>query len=164
MRLECRFLAKCATHRPSLISIPLLMLELPAVTLVCIDSAQPALGLAALEQSLNRARFAEAIFVTDRDPGIDVLRTIVSPPLVTPADRVHYIARELPAQLRTSHALLIQWDAFVVNDAAWSDEFLAHDWVGAIASPASRGDDEGIALLSRPLLAALGELPPADAG
>src|SRR5689334_6245352 len=100
------------------------MLALPAVTLVCIDSAQPALALAALEQTLNRAHFAEAIFVTDRDPGIDVLRTIVAPQIDTPAGRLHFIARVLPAHLRTSHVLLIQWDAFVVNEAAWTDEFL----------------------------------------
>jgi Flp pilus assembly protein TadD len=136
------------------------MLELPQVTLVCIDSAQPALALAALEQTLNRARFAEAVFVTDRDPGIDALRTIVAPHLDAPADRLRFLARTLPAQLRTSHALLIQWDAFVVNDAAWSDEFLDYDWVGPIASPAARADEAGVALLSRALIGALaGVLP-----
>src|SRR5258706_4080297 len=50
------------------------MLELPAVTLVCIDCERHALALAAIEQTMHRCRFAEVLFVTDRDPGIDVLR------------------------------------------------------------------------------------------
>ena len=33
--------------------------------------------------------------------------------------------------MRTPHVLLIQWDGFVVNPSAWSDEFLDFDYVGA---------------------------------
>ena len=38
---------------------------------------------------------------------------------------------EVPRWLRTDHFLLIQWDGHAVNAAAWTDEFLAYDYIGA---------------------------------
>src|SRR6201981_3554208 len=38
---------------------------------------------------------------------------------------------EVPRWLRTDHFLLIQWDGHAVNGDAWTDEFLAYDYIGA---------------------------------
>ena len=146
------------------------MLELPGVTLVCIDCVRHELALAALEQSLLRCRFGAALFVTDRAIPIDELRVVTVPPVLTPADHARFVARDLAGLVRTTHVLLVGWDAFVVNAAAWSDEFLAFDHVaplpaqdGAEAGGDGSGDGSGdadaltggIALLSVRLLQAL---------
>ena len=38
---------------------------------------------------------------------------------------------EVPRWLRTDHFLLIQWDGHPTNSDAWTDEFLAYDYIGA---------------------------------
>ena len=38
---------------------------------------------------------------------------------------------EVPQWLQTDHFLLIQWDGHPTNANAWSDEFLAYDYIGA---------------------------------
>jgi tetratricopeptide (TPR) repeat protein len=132
------------------------MLDLPSVTLVCLDCERQALALAALEQSMTRCRFAEVMFFTDRDLGIEELEVIPNFTATTREQRFDFIAHRLASHVSTPHLLLIQWDAFVVNPAAWTDEFLAFDFVAPPASPRAAEDaNEGIALLSTRLLRAL---------
>lgn len=132
------------------------MLELPGVTLVCIDCERHALALAAIEQTLQRCHFGAALFVTDRAIPIEELRVVHVRPLLTYADYSRFVARDLAGLIGTTHALIIQWDAFVVNPSAWFDGFLDFDYVGPLpvtGSPASRAG--GISLVSRRLLEAL---------
>ena len=132
------------------------MLALPAITLVCIDCRQPALAIAALGQTLDRLQVADVLFVSDHDPGVDGLPTLVTSALGTPADRLRFIAAGLRPRIRTSHVLLVQWDAFVVDASAWTDAFLEHDWVAPHVYAPRESDNEGIALLSTRLLDAMG--------
>ncbi len=138
--------------RPRAHALPgttLTMLELP-VTLVCIDHTEPALSLAAIEQTLNHCRFAETLFVTDLDLPIEEFRSIRTRAVRSPADRLQVLATDVAAQVRTAHALLIRWDAFVVNPGAWSDDFLDYDYVAPPQSMAG-----GFAFVSKRLLDAL---------
>ena len=107
------------------------MLALPRVTLCCIDCANHDLALAALEQCMRKCTFARVLFVTDRDlaiPGIDCVRI---PPLLSREAYSRFVMKELAAHVHTEFALLVQWDGFVVNADAWSDDFLEHDYIGA---------------------------------
>jgi hypothetical protein len=61
-------------------------------------------------------------------PGVEIIDIEA---IRTPAEQSQFVIRVLPHHVRTSHALLTRWDAFVVNPAAWTDEFLVHDFVGA---------------------------------
>lgn len=139
------------------------MLELPGVTLVCIDCVHHELALAAIEQTLVRCRFADALFITDRSLPIPPLRVIEVPRIEAHPDYSRFVARELVRHVTTPHALLIQWDAFVVNPAAWGDAFLACDYIAALPGSEQRPlRSAGIALISRRLLAALGDARIAD--
>lgn len=134
------------------------MLELPGVTLVCIDCVQHELALAAIEQTLMRCHFGETLLVTDREIPIEELRVVQVLPIRTYADYSRFVAKGLVGLIKTPHALIIQWDAFVVNPSAWSEEFLAFDHVAAM--PRTGGGDRplsagGISLLSQRLLNAL---------
>ncbi|MCX6715816.1 MAG: DUF5672 family protein [Candidatus Taylorbacteria bacterium] len=46
-------------------------------------------------------------------------------------DYSHFVISELDKYISTSHVLLIQYDGFILNPSAWSDEFLEYDYVGA---------------------------------
>ncbi len=107
------------------------MPKLEQVTLCCVDCVNYELAAAALYQSLSKCEFARALFVTDRDftlEGIDIVRI---PSLVSRDAYSHFVVKELGPLVGTSHVLLIQWDGFVVNAAAWDERFLEHDYIGA---------------------------------
>lgn len=69
---------------------------------------------------------------------------------------------ELAAHIRTSYALCVQWDGFVLDGRAWQRQFLDYDYIGAVWP---QFDDEykvgngGFSLRSRRLLEATQTLP-----
>jgi hypothetical protein len=69
-----------------------------------------------------------------------------------------YVLKSLAPLIKTSHVLIVQWDGFVLHPAAWSDEFLSFDYIGApwnhIPEPCSVGNG-GFSLRSLRLLQAL---------
>jgi hypothetical protein len=87
-------------------------------------------------------------------PGVEIIDI---GPLASAAERSQFMLRQLPAHIRSSHALLTQWDGFVAHPQAWCDEFLVHDFIGAVRSdaPADRCVGRGgFSLRSRRYLAA----------
>jgi len=134
------------------------MLSLPRVTLVCIDCANHDLALAALEQCTRKCTFERVLFITDRDfaiPGIDCVRI---PTIASREAYSQFVIKKLHAYVDTDFALLVQWDGFVVNAAAWSDEFLAYDYIGAkwiFHSDGHNVGNGGFSLRSKRLLEAL---------
>ena len=134
------------------------MLELPGVTLCCVDTVNPDLALRALRLSASRVRFGRALFLTDREreaPGIE-LRLIA--PLASREAYSEFILKKLVGHIDTQHVLLIQWDGYVVNPDAWRDAFLSCDYIGAKWSwhdAAERVGNGGFSLRSRKLLEAL---------
>ncbi len=134
------------------------MLELPGVTLCCIDTRNHALALRALQRSAAQIRFARILLITDRElvePGIDV-RVIT--PLTSRDAYSAFVLRSLLAHIDTPHVLLVQWDGYVVNPAAWRADYLACDYIGATwfwHNDAMRVGNGGFSLRSRKLLEAL---------
>ena len=138
------------------------MLELPTVTLVCADTANHALALRALAASLADVRYGRALFLTDTVPtGVAVPDGVEVVP-ITPLDsRDAYsqlMLKSLLPHIDTPHALVIQWDGYVVNAQAWQPEFLDCDYIGAKwywHTDGMRVGNGGFSLRSRKLLAAL---------
>jgi tetratricopeptide (TPR) repeat protein len=134
------------------------MLELPSVTLCCIDTANPLLALRALRLSAADIRFARVLMLSDRPldaSGVEV-RTIA--PLASRAEYSEFVLKSLFAHIDTPHVLLIQWDGYVINPAAWKHDFLACDYIGAKwfwRDDGQRVGNGGFSLRSRKLLGAL---------
>jgi Flp pilus assembly protein TadD len=134
------------------------MLELPSVTLCCIDTANPLLALRALRLSAAGIRFGRVLMLSDRpveSSGIEA-RTIA--PLASRAEYSEFVLKSLLAHVDTSHVLLIQWDGYVINPSAWRDEFLTCDYIGAKwfwHNDGYRVGNGGFSLRSRKLLTAL---------
>ena len=138
------------------------MLELPGVTLLCADTANHALALRALAKSMEQARFGRAMFLTDALPegvvapaGVEIT-TI--PPIVSRDAYSELVLKGLRPFVDTPHALVIQWDGYVVNADAWDPSFLDCDYIGAKwywHDAGSRVGNGGFSLRSRKLLVAL---------
>ena len=134
------------------------MLDLPGVTLCCVDTANHALAARALRRSAIGIRFARSLFITDRrvdEPGIEV-QTIA--PLTSRDDYSRFVLASLLDHVDTPHVLLVQWDGYALNPAAWRGDFLDCDYIGAKwfwAPEGQRIGNGGFSLRSRRLLEAL---------
>ena len=111
------------------------MLDLPGVTLCCIDTANHALALRALSCSRADIRFGRTLYLTHGLPaGIGVPDGIdIAPiaPIATQAEYSEFVLKSLRPWITTPHVLLVQWDGYVTNPAAWDPAFLACDYIGA---------------------------------
>lgn len=108
-------------------------LPLQQVTLVAVETQVPVLAAEALLRSMALVDAARAVlFCHDWVPPrvIRGLEVIDIPALPLPSDRSYFLLRQLPAHVRTSHALLVHWDGFVTNPEAWGPEFLTFDFIG----------------------------------
>ena len=138
------------------------MLELPGVTLACVDTLNPALAIRALAHSRMGVRYARSVLITDEVPpdvevpqGIEIARIA---PLRSRDDYSRFVLKSLLPHVDSPHVLLIQWDGYVVNPGAFDPAFLDCDYIGAKwywFDDAMRVGNGGFSLRSRKLLEAL---------
>ena len=138
------------------------MLQLPGVTLVCIDTANHALALRALAQSCADVRFARVLLLTDALPdGMPAPANVEVAAIAPIASRDAYsnfVLKELLHHVSTEHVLWCNGMAMSINTRAWDPMFLECDYVGAKwfwHNDAMRVGNGGFSLRSRRLLAAL---------
>jgi len=137
------------------------MLALPDVTLCCVDTANHALALRALAQSRDQISFARTVLVSDRPLDAAVAQSIeiaLIPPLASRDAYSDFVLKSLLPHVATSHVLLVQWDGYVINPAAWDPAFLECDYIGAKwfwHEDGMRVGNGGFSLRSRRLLEAL---------
>ena len=116
-------------------SAPMNRLQLAQVTLCAVDTRAPALAAQSLLQSMRHVDFSHVYLFTHGWlptvvlPGIDIV-DIGS--INSGAEYSHFVMRQLPGYVRSSHVLVTQWDGFVTHPEAWTDEFLVHDYVGSV--------------------------------
>ena len=131
-------------------------------TLCAIDCVNPELTIPALQRSLAGCEFDAVKLLTHLPvsaPGIDVVPIA---PLDSIAAYSTFVIKQLIHHIDTDHVLLIQWDGFVCDPAAWAHTFLLYDYIGARwplglngVTPECAVGNGGFSLRSRSLLAAL---------
>lgn len=111
--------------------MPNTRIKAPNTTVCLIDTHTHALAARAMRLSLAAMDFADALFISDTAEDTGGARHVAIPPLAGRADYSRFVMKDLLQHIETEHVLLIQWDGYVVNPAAWSDDFLSHDYIGA---------------------------------
>jgi ADP-heptose:LPS heptosyltransferase len=109
-------------------------LNLADVTLVCIDTVCHELAGLAVRECLTKANFGDVQIYTDTTTKWPLLPSDVKwyPIEASSLDDVANILwRKVPWHIKTSHVLVIQWDSWILNPEAWSDDFLQYDYIGA---------------------------------
>ncbi len=94
------------------------MLNLPNVTLVCVDDRKEQAD-PAIDKSIKDIQFGK------------VLRIHPEGKLGSKEAYSKFILKELYKYIETDYALIIQHDGYVKNPEAWTDEFLKYDYIGA---------------------------------
>lgn len=103
--------------------------RLKEVTLVCVDTTdRVALAQRAIQKSLEQADFADVKLFTHEDWRPNAVKI---PRINGVQGYSEFVVRELWKHVNTSHMLIIQWDGYVLNGQAWTQDFLNYDYIGA---------------------------------
>jgi hypothetical protein len=146
------------------------VLDLPNVTLCCVDTRSVPQALYALKRCMAQACFGRVLFLgpppdaSQGQPpeGID---WVTLPPLEGIQDYNRIMLHELALHIRTSHVLVVQWDGFITHPERWRPDFLSVDYIGPPwyhgGHPGMVGNG-GFSLRSKRLLDALASLENLD--
>jgi hypothetical protein len=129
-----------------------------SITLCCIDCVNQPLAVRALRHSMSALPFAQTLLLTNDFHDLPDIRVERISALQSHAEYSHFVAKELVAHVHTSHVLLVQWDGYVFNPSAWTEEFLEYDYIGApwgFHKDTHRVGNGGFSLRSKRLLEAL---------
>ncbi len=108
-------------------------LQLPRVTLAAAASTHVAETVKALRYSMRGITYGQVLLLTHEEPdhlpeGI----TFVRIPRIDSIDAYNqFMLFKLCEYVQTDFVMVVQWDGFVVNPAAWQDAFLQYDYIGA---------------------------------
>jgi hypothetical protein len=102
-------------------------LQLPDVTLVCVDDYQPDEALKAIEICMGYADFYDVKFFTSDKNYPHAVPTVVQ----SKEEYCRFLVKELHKHVRSSHCLIVQHDGYILNPDAWTDDFLKYDYIGA---------------------------------
>lgn len=133
--------------------------HLPTVTLLSVDCTDKVhLAERAIEKTLEQCTFDAVKLLTHE---AHRAHAEVIPKIESLEAYSHFMVRKLHEHVDTSHCLVIQSDGWVINGAAWTDEFLRYDYIG---SPwehwGGKVGNGGFSLRSRRLLEAGAQLDP----
>ena len=133
--------------------------HLPSVTLCAIDTTPKArLAVRAIEKCLEQAEFGAVKLLTHDCEHPYAVRI---PELKGLEAYSNFMVRELWKHFTTSHCLVTQWDGYVTNGEAWTDEFLKYDYIGAPTwTPQRWVGNGGFSLRSRRLCEAISKMEP----
>ncbi|UKJ74929.1 DUF5672 family protein [Azospirillum brasilense] len=138
------------------------MVRIEDCTLVFADTANHALVEMAIRDSIAACRFSSVLLLSDRDPkipGVDFHRIAPINDIDDYSDTINVRLRRL---VTTGHVLIAQWDGFVAEPQAWTEEFRAFDYIGARWGWYEDGmtvGNGGFSLRSAALLDRLRDLP-----
>lgn len=135
-------------------------LHLSDVTLVCVDTRTPELGIAAMQHCQRQVQFADALLFTHPARVADVPAGIRPLPLQIDSVPAYsdFMLRGLLPHIHTSHLLVVQWDGYLLDATRWDPAWLQCDYLGAPlrGEPGERAvGNGGFSLRSRRLLQAL---------
>lgn len=136
-------------------------LALPDVTVVCIDNVAQDLARLALHSTLEIIEPAQVLFWTDMDPPLRGPRYHEFPFHESGKEAADQpLWYEVPAAVKTSHFLTVQWDGWAIDASAWDPAFLDYDYIGAPwhwHPPDQQVGNGGVSLRSRRLAMYLAE-------
>jgi hypothetical protein len=110
------------------------MIELPSVTLVCIDTKNRLESLSIMKKMSRLIKFGKSLYFTNGVPKQDDVEIVEIPDIKGirgPGSYSHFCVKELGKYITTDFCLVVQHDGFILNPEVWTNEFLQYDYVSA---------------------------------
>jgi hypothetical protein len=105
------------------------MLQLPNVTLLVIDTVCHELATRSIAKCVSQADFGDILSYSDQCIWDD---SIYIKSIVGLAGYQEFLWYSVPWQLlKTSHALVVHWDSWILDANMWLPAYLDYDYVGA---------------------------------
>jgi hypothetical protein len=101
------------------------------IAAVIADTDCHVLALNALHNSISRFDVQQVIVYSDRPEAWGGYPVIQIPKLTSVEAYNALIVKRLPEDLRCDHALVMQFDGFILNPDQWAPLFLTYDYIGA---------------------------------
>lgn len=104
--------------------------KLATVTLLgidCIDADRLALAMEICQKDFEFAAVKLLTFL----PAAKLDNIIKIRPITSTEEYSQFVFSELHKYVDTQHVLIVQYDGFILNPQAWTDEFLHYDYIGA---------------------------------
>lgn len=103
------------------------------VTLLAITSIQIDATIEAIKKSCENIEFGEVKLISHERPQTLPKGIIFEdcPKIENIMDYNHYVFKDLGRHVDTSHCLMIQYHAYVLNYSVWNDLWLKYDYIGA---------------------------------
>ncbi len=126
--------------------------SLPNITLCVIDTTNKVhLASRAISESLKQASFGAVKLLTHDTTQPHAVKI---KPLNNLTDYSNFCVKELHRYIDTPFAIVAQWDGYMTNSNAWTDDFLKWDYIGSPWLPANVNGNGGWSLRSKKLLQA----------
>lgn len=106
-------------------------IELPQVTLIALTSIKIPETIHAMEISMRGIDFGDVVLVTDKDFYHAKIRHDMCPPMNDINAYNEYCFLHLGEHVKTSHALVVQYDSWILRPQCWEDHFLDFSYIGA---------------------------------
>jgi len=103
--------------------------ELPNITLIgidCVDLERLKLAADISTKDINFGKVKLLTSIESDDP-----RVVKIPHINSAKKYSNFVIKELHKYIDTEFALVFQYDGFVLNAQAWSDDFLKYDYIGS---------------------------------
>ena len=103
--------------------------KLENVTLLGVDCVNFDRLALAMEICQKELEFADVKILTSLE--VNHKDAVKIDPIKSIEEYSHFIIRELANFITTSHVLIVQYDGFILNPQAWTDDFLNYDYIGS---------------------------------
>jgi hypothetical protein len=138
-----------------------MVLALQDVTLCAVTAVNHELTVWAMQECLKHCSFADVVLISDR-PVEAPFRVELMPPFPDGTHYAPFVCRELTKYTPSPFNLLVQYDGYIVEPKAWSEQFYDYDYIGAKwpwHAENRRVGNSGFCLRSKRLLDILAETP-----
>ncbi len=107
------------------------MLHLPNVTLVIAETRAHALAARTINDLVSRVKFGDILIYSDKLIDVPGACSIAVKDWSDKFLSGHFYYTQAAEPIKTSHALLMEWDAGLNKPEVWTDDFLQYDFIGA---------------------------------
>jgi len=130
------------------------VIDLPSVTLLCVDCVEVRRAIEAVERCKSHCRFGAVKLLTSLST--DYEHAVPIEVLSSVQEYSTFMLRRAVDYVATEHVLVVQHDGYTTNSEAWNPAFLRYDYVGAPWRDGVVGNG-GFSLRSRALMARVAE-------
>ena len=125
-------------------------LQLPSVTLICIDCVNANRAVSVLELCKGKADFGAVKLLTSLP--IDYQHKIEIPPLNTLVAYSIFMLTKVHEFINTEHLLIVQRDGFILNPESFNPLWLTYDYIGPLFVQYNHVGSGGFSLRTKALM------------